>query len=139
MRGPRLGLLVCTCVCGAFAVPAHGRPGAPVPATLASAIEGCWDLGPRYRITLHRAKDGLTVQQEADRFGKPVKRQDEARYNAQTKTLTFDGIGRIHRTVITLKWSDTGGLESAFSSEITRGQWLHGTWSPAARCPATGG
>lgn len=109
-----------------------------VPPALASAVEGCWDLAPRYRITLRRVTQGLTIQQETiNRLGKPVKRLDEVRYNPQDKTLSFTGIGDIHRVLVTMRWTNGGVLEVAFSSEIAPGKWQNGTWEPAARCTAT--
>jgi hypothetical protein len=108
-----------------------------VPATLISEVEGCWDLGPQYRIILRRTGDGLHVEQRSvDRLGKRVVRSDEVRYKPADNTLGFSGIGNIHRVVVVLRHSDAG-LESAFSAEISPGKWTNGTWERATRCTAT--
>jgi hypothetical protein len=102
-----------------------------VPPTLVAAVEGRWILGEDYRITLVRAGKGLRVHQEAEvlRRGHVV-RDCEVEYDRTAHTLRFQGLGAIHRTMITLRWSD-GALEYAFSSEISPGRQTHGTWHKA--------
>src|SRR5262245_20972662 len=115
-------------VCITAAVPAFGQPGAPmtstVPSELATAIEGCWDLAPQYRIVLRRSKQDMTVEQQTvNKMGKRVTRNDRVTYQPSDKTLRFTGIGNIHRVVVVLRWSD-GALESAFNTETAPDKWL---------------
>jgi hypothetical protein len=135
--GRALIVLVCTAV----ALPAYGRPGGgmttTIPPELASSLEGCWDLAPQYRILLRRTGQGVEVQQRTvNRLGKRMMRTDKLRYDPRDQTLRFAGIGSIHRVVVILRVTDAG-LESAFSSEISSGKWMTGTWEKAARCTAT--
>jgi len=141
MNETRAGLLTLL-ACTSFALATDGRPGGfmtttTVPPALISAVEGCWDLAPQYRIILHRAGDTLRVQQQSvDRLGKRVLRTEEVRYKPDDNTLGFSGIGNIHRVVVMLRPADEG-LESAFSAEISPGKWTSGTWERATRCTAT--
>jgi hypothetical protein len=109
---------------------------AAVPAELAAAVAGVWDLGPSYRITLHRSGDGLTVRQDAAvRLKGRVKRDGPVEYDRAAGLLRFQGIGAVHPTVVTLRWQN-GELEYAFTTETSPGKRLQGAWEKAARRPA---
>jgi hypothetical protein len=114
---------------------------AEVPAALARAVEGCWELAPTYRIVVKRLEGGLSVEQKTvSRLGKSLRRRGEVSYSAADQTLHFEGIGAIHRVRIALRWSaDASLLESLFRSEDAPGQWREGVWMPALRCPAGAG
>jgi hypothetical protein len=104
-----------------------------VPVALIAAVEGNWNLDPHYRLTLSRSGSGLLAHQEAELRGRGrVVRDSQVEHDESTGTLRFDGLGSIHRTIITLRWSE-GQLQYAFSSEISPGKWTQGTWEMAAR------
>lgn len=108
---------------------------ATVPAKLATAVEGSWQLDDSYRITFHRKGPGLTVHQEATmQLGKRVTRSEEVQYDSSDDTLGFPAIGPIHRTLLVLRFSD-GALQFAFSSKVAPGKWTHGEWKTARRSP----
>lgn len=132
MRALVLGLML---VAGsARATPAQPGPlDAPVDATLAKQVQGCWDLGMDYRIWLTRAGHGLSARQATHRQHRRVTITEPVRFNPADGTLVFEGMGRIHRTVVVLRWNQ--GLEAAFSAEIGRGKWTGATYSPATSCP----
>jgi len=106
-----------------------------VPAELAAAVEGAWDLGTSYHIALSRSGKGLHVHQEAQlRLRGRARRDDEVDYDPAARTLHFPGLGAIHRTVVALRWS-APELEYAFSSELSHGKWRQGVWEKARRAP----
>jgi hypothetical protein len=109
----------------------------PIPSATVSKVEGCWDLAPRYRIILKRNDRGMTVSQRTtDKLGSPVARTDDVHYDPNGDTLSFEGIGNIHRVLVRLRVSKAT-VESAFSTETSPGKWIHGTWEPASRCTST--
>lgn len=122
-----------------LATPVFGQSGARmttnVPAELAASVEGCWDLTPSYRIVIARHGQRLAVDQTTTNAqGTPCRRHAEVRYDPKNKTLSFEGIGRIHRTRVTLRRGQATELEFAFSSELAPGKWRSSLWEPATRC-----
>jgi hypothetical protein len=121
-------LLVLAATVGAAAAP---RPAAP-PAELAAAVQGSWVLNEAYRIRLSRSGRGLRVHQEVMRLGRRVVRDEPVQYEEASGLLRFQGVGAIHRLVVTLRRNGTG-LDFAFSSEISPGEWIFGVWQQARR------
>ena len=107
-----------------------------VPANVVAAVEGCWNLGEGYRVTLRRTDAGLHVDQDAvTRLGKRDARDEPVKYEPRDNTLSFTGLGAIHRTVVMLRPSGTE-LEFVFTSEISPGKFTQGSWEKAQRCSA---
>lgn len=107
-----------------------------VPDEAARAVEGCWDFGDSYRVTLRLTEAGLRVDEEATTpSGKHLLKDQPVEYRPADQTLGFKGIGAIHRTLVMVR-PMRQGLEFAFSSEITPGKWMQGKWEKARRCPA---
>lgn len=107
---------------------------AVVPEQVVKKIEGCWDLGSSYRITLRRSGSCLKADQEAvTRLGKKDLQDQAVQFNASDGTLGFTGIGAIHPTIIMLRLAGVE-LEFAFSSEIAHGKWMQDEWKRARRC-----
>ena len=106
-----------------------------VPAELAAVLEGRWDLGDHYRITLSRSGRGMRAHQEATlRLRGRMERTDAVEYDAALRTLQVPGLGAIHRTVVALRWSPPE-LEYSFRSEVSPAKWTQGTWEKARRAP----
>lgn len=106
-----------------------------VSAEMAAAVEGCWELGEGYRVTLRRTASGLRADQEANtRLGKRELRDEPVRYDAESRTVGFTGLGAIHRTLVVLRPLASSGMEFAFSSETDVGHWTQGDWKDARRC-----
>ena len=105
-----------------------------IPAELVAAVIGSWHLGDSCRLTISRSDAaGLHVHQEATvRIKGRVVRDGEVEYDGKERTLSFVGVGAIHRTVVTLRPSGVG-LEYAFSTEVSFGKWSHGVWEQARR------
>lgn len=77
----------------------------PVPAEMAAAVIGSWRLGEGYRMTVSRSDaGGLHVHQEAVvRLKGRVVRDSPITYDPGERTLSFPGVGAIHRTIVTLR------------------------------------
>jgi len=108
-----------------------------IPAELAATVAGCWDLGPKYRVTIVRdGRDGLRAKQHATMPRHPRGQDYTApvEYDHARNVLGFEGIGDIHRRVVTLRRVDSE-WEFAFHSELSPGEWLDMPWQKAARCP----
>ncbi len=104
-----------------------------VPEELAAAVEGAWDLGGGYSIVVSRSGAGLRVRQTArGRLGGSRESESELAYDPEAGTLRFQGLGDVHRTLVTLRRAE-GGLEHAFRSEVAPGRWTEGTWRKAER------
>lgn len=106
----------------------------PVPAEMAAAVIGSWRLGEGYRMTVSRSgAGGLHVHQEAVvRLKGRVVRDSPITYDPGERTLSFPGVGAIHRTIVTLR-TVPGGLEYAFGTEISPGKWSRSAWDRAMR------
>jgi hypothetical protein len=111
---------------------AVGTADAAPPAELVTAVQGTWMLGEGYRIRLSGSGTRLRVHQEVIRRGRRVVRDEPVQYEEATGLLRFEGVGNIHRAVVTLR-RNGAGLDFAVSSEISPGRWTFGLWQPARR------
>lgn len=111
----------------------HEMNGAPVPANLVGKTQGRWNLGEHYRITLSLKRGAFHVHQDVDmRLGKRVERDCAAEYDASSRTLSFPGVGAVHRLIVLLRW-EKDGLEFSARSEKSPGHWVGGVWESAQR------
>ena len=107
-----------------------------VPENMAKAVEGCWQLGVSYRVTIRLTEGGLRADEETTTpSGKRLLKDQPVEYSSVEETFSLNGIGAIHRTLIMLRPSRQG-LEFAFNSEISPGKWTQGAWEQARRCTA---
>jgi hypothetical protein len=106
-----------------------------VPDKIAASVEGCWDLGDSYRVVFRRAGSGLRADEEAEtRLGKRALHDQGVEYDSDHQTLGFSGIGAIHRTMVTMRFSGEE-IEFSLRSEISPGKWTQDDWKKAHRCP----
>jgi hypothetical protein len=133
MVGGIVILLGAISLSGAQGSALHEGNGARIPANLVEKSRGSWNLGEHYRITLSLKRGALHVHQDVDtRLGKRVERDCAAEYDAGSRTLSFPGVGAIHRLIVLLRW-EKDGLEFAARSEKSPGHWTGGAWESAQR------
>ena len=110
-----------------------------IPDALAAGLTGEWTLGPAYHIELTRSGGGLRVHQEAQaRLRAPSARDDEAGYDQVEGTITFPGIGAIHRTEVVMRLTGER-VEFRIRTEISPGRWTEGAWEAGQRPAAAEG
>jgi hypothetical protein len=111
-----------------MAVTAH------IPENLARAAEGCWELGDGYRVNFRLKAFGLEVDEEArTQPGTKSLKAQPVTYDPSDETLSFKGIGTIHRAQVKMRQLGTA-WQFSMSAEISPGKWTTGAWENARPC-----